>query len=141
MNSPTSSMDVIYQKLAAEMDGLLKRIDEFEDFVGESGKKLALQADLLQEAGSRYGRAVQEFTEEAKTELADYFENRAKVVASEQAALLRETVLACIKAESGRALLPCRAIIRKAQTGWIVAHGLTAFCASVLTALLIRFSG
>ena len=140
MNMPTKSTEVAFEQLTGDMDELLQRIELFSVRMEETGEKLAFLTARLQEAGSRYGQAVSEFTEEAKTELSDYLENRTKALASKQAALVHEMVLENMKTGSDTMPLPCSGSVRKTRAERIAAHAATALCTSILTSLLTHFA-
>ena len=133
--------EAYFDVVLKDVHDLIRRIEYLPAIVDESEKKLSRQAAILAEAGNRYGQAVSGFTEEAKTELSVFLEGRTRDTIDEQVATIQQLVLSALEAESGRTLSPYREIIRKTRAGWIAAHGVTALCASVLTALLMRLTG
>lgn len=137
MSRYTTIGEAFFAEILGDIDGLLKRIEHLPTIVDRCEERLSRKAARLEEAGTRYGQAVSGFTQEAKTELSVFLENKTE----EQVSTIRELVLSALKTESDSTLSPYCEVIRKTRTGWIIAHGVTALCASALTALLVRLVG
>ena len=141
MSGHTTMRDALFAEMLGEVDDMLRRIEHLPVIVDGCEKRLSRHTVLLEEAGERYGQAVSGFTQAAKTELSAFLESRTRETVEEQAAAIRQLVLSALETESGSVLSPYRDILRKTRTGWFAAHGVTALCASVLTAMMLRVFG
>ena len=105
----------------------------------------------LDAVGDRFRLAITAFTEEARTELAEYLERKAGEVASrtveEQRSALQNAALSAFRSEAsdkaarlGIALSDAAKEFRRSMLSRLLEHGLTALLASLLTAGLVLYT-
>ncbi|MDR2031382.1 MAG: hypothetical protein LBP86_03790 [Azoarcus sp.] len=143
MNGPRTSREALIAELLGDLDGLLARVEALPALIADMEKTLAETTFALENASDKYRMTVTTFTEQAKIDLAEYFDRKAAQAAqtacktlAEQQTALYEAARAAFRSGvplSGQALRESR----RSMYGRLMEHGITALIASGMTAGLV----
>ena len=145
MNAPRTAREALMAELLGDMDELLARVEALPGQVETSEQRLGQSVAALDAAADRFRVAVTAFTEQAKTELAEYLDRQASSAAektvSEQRAALEEAARAVFRSESAvlrNALAEVSGRLQQSVVRRVLGHGVTALVAGVLVYLIRR---
>ena len=148
MGEPRTTREALIAELLGDLDELLTRAEQLPTSIAEAEKRLTTTARVLHDAGDKYRLTVTLFTEEAKSTLHDYLQQKALQITAltieEQRAILREAARGAFQFAASE-----RADQIESDPGWgasndrehpyrrLLEHGVTALLASVVTAVLV----
>ena len=141
---PRTVREALIAELLGDVDRLLARVEALTALVAEADNRLTATAAALENAGDKYRLAVTAFTEQAKTDLAEYLDQRMERAASAARATLEEQRRAL--QEAARQTLGSAAPRKAADTAWadLAEHAVTALiaaaCAAGLVYAIVRYS-
>jgi hypothetical protein len=148
MSAPRTTREALIAQMLGELDGLLTRAERLPEAITEAESRLAATSRVLSDAGDRYRIAVTVFTEEAKSVLTGYLEQKmsevAALTAEERRMIIQEAVRHAyqlwVSEGIGRDQQDTdrsKRVNRHPSLGRLLEHGVTAALASVLTAALV----
>lgn len=148
MSEPRTTREALIAQILGDLDGLLTRIEQLPKAIVEAEIRLAAASRVLNDASHKYRLAVTAFTEEAKTTLTEYLEQKASqlvtLTVEEHRAIIKEVARGAYQCQASAGVTqnpsdsnrptsegPRRLYCR------LLEHGVTAALASVLTATLV----
>lgn len=148
MSEPRTTREALIAQMLGELDGLLARAEQLPKAIAEAETRLAMTSRVLSDAGDKYRMAVTAYTEEAKTTLSDFLEQRASRMAAltveERCAILVEAARCAYQLQTPErgakeTLYPKPSVHdnERRLPDRLLEHGITAVLASVLTAALV----
>jgi hypothetical protein len=148
MSEPRTTREALVAQMLGDLDGLLTRVEQLPKAIAEAETRLVATSQVLNDAGDKYRMAVTVFTEEAKTALTEYLEQKMSQVAAltveERRAIIKETVRQTHQFQATRGVAQHQADLNRSASGdryrplcSVLEHGMTAALASVLTAALV----
>ena len=76
MNSPRTAREALIAEMLGDLDLLLARVEALPALVDTAEERLTSTVTALDNAGDKYRMAITAFTEQAKTELAEYLDRK-----------------------------------------------------------------
>jgi hypothetical protein len=147
MSAPRTAREALIAELLGDMDALLARVEALPRQVAASEERLAQSVATLDEAGDRFRLAVTAFTEQAKSDLAEYLDRKASEAAdktvSEQRGGLEEAVRTAFRSESvalGKMLDEATRELRPSRLGRLVDCLVAAIISTLLTVIGLLYS-
>ncbi|MEY3202262.1 MAG: hypothetical protein RIR70_1812 [Pseudomonadota bacterium] len=147
MSAPRTAREALMAELLGDMDALLARVEALPRQVAASEERLAQSVAALDEAGDRFRLAVTAFTEQAKSELAEYLDRKASEAADktvrEQRAALEEATRTVFRSESaglGKVLDEAARELRPSRLGRLVDCLAAAIISTLLTVIGLLYS-
>lgn len=151
MSGPRTMREALIAELLGDLDGLLARVENLPALVAGAEDKLAGTVAALEGAGDKYRLAVTAFTEQAKADLAEYYDlktahatQHATKTVEEQRAALQEVARLAFRSEAsdkaanlGETLGEAAKEFRRSMWTRMVEHAVTALIASGFTAGLV----
>lgn len=147
MGAPRTTREALIAQMLGELDELLTRAERLPRSIAEAEARVAITAQVLNDAGDKYRVAVAAFTEEAKAALTEHAQHTMSQVVSdsvdEQRRIIQalHTALRLELAEQfadGRAALkpaPHQACQKRRER--LLEQLVTAMIASILTAAFV----
>lgn len=136
--SPRTAREALVAEILGDVDRLMQRQQANTEAQRESEENLKASITALVDAGERYRQAVDEYSNQAKKDLASYLKEIAAKTAAktmdEQRVEIQETVQAALKENSKgvRQQIPGESRVER-----LTEHAITAFIASGATAGLV----
>lgn len=148
MSEPRTTREALIAQMLGDLDGLLTRVEQLPKAIREAETRLAATSRVLNDAGDKYRMAVTVFTEEAKTTLTEYLEQKMSQVAAltveERRAIIEEAVRHAYQFQASGSIPRYQSDLNRSASEdgrrphWrILEHGVTAALTSVLTATLV----
>jgi hypothetical protein len=152
--SPRTAREALVAELLGDVDGLLKRVEALPAEIAKSEGQLAGTAKAMQDAGDKFRLAVTAFTDQAKTDLGEYFDHKLAAAAhaasrtvDEQRAALQEAARLAFAFEASeragnlaQALAAATQEFRRSAWTRLAEHGVTALVTSTLTVTLLHLT-
>jgi hypothetical protein len=144
MNSPRTTREALIAEMLGDLDLLLARVEALPVLVTTSEERLTSTVKALDNAGDKYRIAITAFTEQAKTELAEYLDRKtieasSKTVEEQRAAIQEAARMAFCSEASDKAvnlgLVLGEAIKQFRRSMWsrLMEHAITALISSGFT--------
>ena len=148
MNSPRTAREALIAEMLGDLDLLLTRVEALPSLFANTEERLTSTVTALDNAGDKYRMAITAFTEQAKTELAEYLDLKTIEVSSktveEQRAAIQEAARVAFRSEaSDKAANLCLVLGEAAKefrcSMWIrlMEHAITALISSGFTVGLL----
>lgn len=151
MTGPRTTREALIAELLGDVDGLIARVEALPALITAAEETLSGTVTVLDNAGDNYRLAVTAFTEQAKTDLAEYLDLKtsqaglvaAKTVEEQRSALQEAASLAFRSQVSDRAkslglvLSEAAKDFRRSMWTRIIENAITALIASGFTASLV----
>ncbi|MEI6706040.1 MAG: hypothetical protein WCK96_02770 [Methylococcales bacterium] len=96
-NEPRTVREALIAEILGDLDTLIFRIEALPVLVTDAEEKISNTIFALEKAGDQYRMMITDFTEQAKTELAEYLDNQTREnftkITVEQREVIQEAVL------------------------------------------------
>jgi hypothetical protein len=144
MNSPRTTREALIAEMLGDLDLLLARVEALPALVATAKERLTSTVTALDNAGDKYRMAITAFTEQAKTELAEYLDRKTIEVSSktveEQRAAIQEAACEAFHSEAsdkaanlGLVLGEAAKEFRRSMWSRLMEHAITALISSSFT--------
>ena len=144
MNSPRTTREALIAEMLGDLDLLLARVEALPALVASAEERLTSTVTALDNAGDKYRMAITAFTEQAKTELAEYLDRKTIEVSSktveEQRAAIQEAARVAFRSEAsdkaanlGLVLGEAAKQFRRSMRSRLMEHVITALISSGFT--------
>ena len=148
MNSPRTAREALIAEMLGDLDLLLARVEALPALVATAEERLTSTVMALDNAGDKYRMAITAFTEQAKTELAEYLDRKTIEVSSktveEQRAAIQEAARVAFRSEAsdkaanlGLVLGEAAKEFRRSMWSRLMEHVITALISSGFTVGLL----
>jgi len=148
MNSPRTAREALIAEMLGDLDLLLARVEALPALVATAEERLTSTVTALDNAGDKYRMAITAFTEQAKTELAEYLDRKTVEVSSktveEQRAAIQEAARVAFRSEAsdkaenlGLVLGEAAKEFRRSMWSRLMEHVITALISSGFTVGLL----
>lgn len=151
MSGPRTAREALIAELLGDVDGLLSRVEALPALVAGAEDKISGTVKALEDAGDKYRLAVTAFTDQAKADLAEYYDLKTALAAQsaaktveEQRDALQEAARQAFRSEAsdkaaslGAALGEAAKEFRRSMWSRMMEHAVTALIASAFTAGLV----
>jgi hypothetical protein len=148
MNSPRTAREALIAEMLGDLDLLLTRVEALPALVASTEERLTSTVTALDNAGDKYRMAITAFTEQAKTELAEYLNRKTIEVSSktveEQRAAIQEAARVAFRSEAsdkaanlGLVLAESAKEFRRSMWSRLMEHAITALITSGFTVGLL----
>jgi hypothetical protein len=144
MNSPRTTREALIAEMLGDLDLLLARVEALPALIATAEERLTSTVTALDNAGDKYRMAITAFTEQAKTELAEYLDRKTIEVSSktveEQRAAIQEAARVAFRSEAsdkaanlGLVLGEAAKEFRRSMWSRLMEYAITALIASGFT--------
>ena len=148
MNSPRTAREALIAEMLGDLDTLIARVEALPALVATAEERLTSTVTALDNAGDKYRMAITAFTEQAKTELAEYLDRKTIEVSSktveEQRAAIQEAARVVFRSEAsdkaanlGLVLGEAAKEFRRSMWSRLMEHAITALISSGFTVGLL----
>lgn len=148
MNSPRTTREALIAEMLGDLDLLLARVEALPVLVFTAEERLISTVTALDNAGDKYRIAITAFTEQAKTELAEYLDRKTIEVSSktveEQRAAIQEAARVAFRSEASDKAANLSMVLGEAAKEFrgsmrsrLVEHAITALISSGFTVGLL----
>ena len=148
MNSPRTAREALIAEMLGDLDLLLARVEALPALIANTEERLTSTVTALDNAGDKYRMAITAFTEQAKTELAEYLDRKTIEVSSktveEQRAAIQEAAHMAFRSEAsdkaaylGLVLGEAVKELRRSMWSRLMEHAITALISSGFTVGLL----
>ena len=148
MNSPRTAREALIAEMLGDLDLLLARVEALPALVASAEERLTNTVTVLDNAGDKYRMAITAFTEQAKTELAEYLDRKTIEVSSktvdEQRAAIQEAARAAFRSEASDKAANLSLVLgeaakefRRSMWSRLMEHTITALISSGFTVGLL----
>ena len=148
MNSPRTAREALIAEMLGDLDTLLARVEALPALATSAEERLISTVTALDNAGDKYRMAITVFTEQAKTELAEYLDRKTIEVSSktveEQCAAIQEAARVAFRSEASDkaanlslALSEAAKQFRRSMWSRLMEHAITALISSGFTVGLL----
>lgn len=148
MNSPRTAREALIAEMLGDLDLLLARVEALPVLVATAEGRLTSTVTALDNAGDKYRMAITAFTEQAKTDLAEYLDRKTIEVSSktveEQRAAIQEAARVAFRSEAsdkaanlGLVLDEATKQFRRSMWTRLTEHAITALISSGFTVGLL----
>jgi hypothetical protein len=105
-NEPRTVREALIAEILGDLDKLILRIESLPVLVTDAEEKISNTVFALEKAGDQYRMMITDFTEQAKTELAEYLDNQTREnftkITIEQRVAIQEAVLTALDSATSK---------------------------------------
>lgn len=150
MSDPRTMREALAAQMLGELDNLVSRVEALPKKVTDAEQRIENTVSNLDSAGDKFRMTVTAHVEQAKAELTEFLQRKAKESATcsieEQRLIMQEAARTAFRTEAidraaaiGRSFSEASKEFRNNRFSRLVEHGLTALLASAITAALVWF--
>ncbi len=140
-NPPRTAKEALMAEMIGDMDNILSRLESIPALLESSEDKLINTVDVLEEAGHRYKKTIIAFTEQAKKDLQNCFDQKNNDIltktAEEQQAIMQTMVQNVIQNEITNRALQINAYSSRSLRSRILENIFTASVSAILTTIFL----